>query len=121
MAARGGRRRCRERKNAAKWVARLDAAFPGTAWRELDRGVPLTSEQDAVLRDLVAGVPAIDPGDLARTMHPPLRKALLAELGRRDPSLAYRAAAHLWARDLARLSSGSVGIDTSLSALGTRR
>src|SRR5439155_10425960 len=30
--------------------------------------------------------------------------ALLAELGRHDPSLAYRAAAHLWARDLAGLA-----------------
>lgn len=90
-----------------KWVARLDAVFPGSFWRDLDRGEPLTSEQDAVLRDLVAQVPVVDPADLARTLHPPSRKALLAELARRDPSLAYRAAAHLWARDLARLSSGT--------------
>ena len=53
-----------------------------------------------MLRDLLAQVPPSirRPG---RTLHPPLRKALLAELGRRDPSLAYRAACHLWARDLA--------------------
>src|SRR5207245_10000683 len=37
----------------------------------------------------------------------PERKAFLAELGRRDPSLAYRVAAHLWARDLALLPTGS--------------
>jgi electron transfer flavoprotein-quinone oxidoreductase len=91
----------------ADWSARLDAAFPSTAWRERERQVPLTSEQDAVLRDLLGQVPALEPSNLSATMHPPLRKALLAELGRRDPSLAYRAAAHLWARDLARLATSS--------------
>ena len=30
------------------------------------------------------------------TLHPPQRKALLAELARRDPELAYRVASHLW-------------------------
>src|SRR5205823_1057779 len=85
----------------AVWKARLDAAFAPAAWRELERQVPCTAEQDAVLRDLLAQVPPLNPGDLPRTLHPPARKALLAELGRRDPSLAYRAASHLWARDLA--------------------
>src|SRR5437764_6425878 len=37
----------------------------------------------------------------------PLRKALLTELGWRDPSVAYRVACHLWARDLASLNSSS--------------
>jgi electron transfer flavoprotein-quinone oxidoreductase len=86
------------------WMARLDAVFPAQAWRDLDRGQHLSSAQDALLRDLLAHVPGIDASDLAQTLHPPLRKALLAELGRRDPSLAYRAATHLWARDLARLA-----------------
>src|SRR5207302_1904697 len=54
-----------------------------------------------------AQVPVVDPANLAGTMHPPLRKAILAELSRRDPSLAYRAASHLWARDLARLATVS--------------
>jgi electron transfer flavoprotein-quinone oxidoreductase len=91
----------------AQVLASLDRAFPTPVWRSLERGVPLTSEQDSVLRDLVARVPALDPADLAGTMHPPLRKALLGELGRRDPSLAYRAASHLWARDLAQLATVS--------------
>src|SRR5262249_43929815 len=72
----------------------------------LERQLPLTPEQDAALRDLLAQVPAVDPTDLAATLHPPRRKTLLADLGRRDPSLAYRVASHLWARDLARLASG---------------
>src|SRR5262249_55575797 len=87
--------------------ARLEAVFGATAWRELDRGVPLTSEQDAGLRDLLAKVPRLDTSNLAGTLHPPLRKALLAELGRRDPSLAYRAASHLWARDLVQFGPAS--------------
>jgi alkylation response protein AidB-like acyl-CoA dehydrogenase/flavin-dependent dehydrogenase/electron transfer flavoprotein alpha subunit/electron transfer flavoprotein alpha/beta subunit/ferredoxin-like protein FixX len=91
----------------AEWSARLDAVFPQGAWRDLEHHKPLSSEADAVLRDLIAQVPAVDPQDLAGTLHPPLRKALLAELGRRDPSLAYSVACHLWARDLAGLSSGA--------------
>jgi alkylation response protein AidB-like acyl-CoA dehydrogenase/flavin-dependent dehydrogenase/electron transfer flavoprotein alpha subunit/electron transfer flavoprotein alpha/beta subunit/ferredoxin-like protein FixX len=86
---------------SSQWRARLDAVFPATAWRDIDRGEALTSEQDGVLRDLLAQVPVVTPGDLAGSLHPPLRKALLAELGRRDPSLAYRVAGHLWARDVA--------------------
>src|SRR5262249_13688205 len=64
----------------------------------------LTAEQDAGLRGLLAEVPPLDPGDLAATLHAPGRKHLLAGLARRDPSLAYRAASHLWARDLAALA-----------------
>ncbi len=90
-----------------EWSARLDAVFPHGAWRELERQEALSPETDAALRDLIAQVPLLDPADLPGTLHPPLRKALLAELGRRDPSLALRAASHLWARDLARLASGS--------------
>ena len=85
----------------ADWTARLDTVFTPTAWRDLDRQQPLTPAQDAVLRDLIAQVPPLDSAGLAHTMHPPERKALFAELGRRDPSLAYRVASHLWARDLA--------------------
>lgn len=90
-----------------EWAARLDTVFPRSAWRELEAGATLTPEQDATLRTLVAEVPRVDPNDLAETLHPPLRKGLLAELGRRDPSLAYRVASHLWARDLASLATGS--------------
>ncbi len=91
----------------AEWSARLDAVFPHGAWREPERQESLSPETDAALRDLIAQVPLLDPADLPGTLHPPLRKALLAELGRRDPSLALRAASHLWARDLARLAAGS--------------
>src|SRR5262249_28149666 len=94
-------------KEMAQWSARLDAAYPHGAWRDLDRQVSLKPEADVVLRDLIAQVAAIDPDHLDSTLHPPMRKALLAELGRRDPSLAYRVASHLWARDLARVVSGS--------------
>jgi electron transfer flavoprotein-quinone oxidoreductase len=94
----------------AEWRARLDAVFAPAAWRDLEHQLPLTAEQDALLRDLAACVPVIDQADLAGTLHPPLRKALLAELGRRDPSLAYRVASHLWARDLARLATVSASL-----------
>jgi alkylation response protein AidB-like acyl-CoA dehydrogenase/flavin-dependent dehydrogenase/electron transfer flavoprotein alpha subunit/ferredoxin-like protein FixX len=83
-----------------EWRRRLDGVLPATIWRDLERQVPLTPEQDAVVRDLLAQVPATVDG----TMHPVARKALLAELARRDPSLAFRAAAHLWARDLAKFA-----------------
>jgi alkylation response protein AidB-like acyl-CoA dehydrogenase/flavin-dependent dehydrogenase/electron transfer flavoprotein alpha subunit/ferredoxin-like protein FixX len=91
-----------------QWRQRLDAVLPPSGWRDLERGTPLTAEQDRTLRELLAQVPAIDEKDLARTLHPPLRKWLLAELGRRDPSLAYVAASHLWARDLATLSASEL-------------
>jgi alkylation response protein AidB-like acyl-CoA dehydrogenase/electron transfer flavoprotein alpha/beta subunit len=67
----------------------------------------LNAAQDQLLRELVRQVPQLDPTALAPTLHPPLRKALLGELGRRDPSLAYLAACHLWARDLAALNRAS--------------
>src|SRR5262249_40136613 len=86
------------------WSARLGAVFHPGAWRDLDRPTPLTPQQDAARRDLTAQVPAIEPDRLAEPPHTPERKALLAELGRRDASLAYRAAVPLWARDLAGLS-----------------
>ncbi|MDW8266230.1 MAG: acyl-CoA dehydrogenase family protein, partial [Gemmataceae bacterium] len=87
----------------AAWRPRLDRAFGPLDWRQRERGVPLTSEQDALLRQLLAQVPVVDADHLVGSLHPPLRKAILAELARRDPSLAFRVAAHLWARDLARL------------------
>jgi electron transfer flavoprotein-quinone oxidoreductase len=88
-----------------EWSVRLDAAFPSGFWHELERQSPLTSEQDQVLRELIVQVPPVEPSDFANTLHPPLRKMLLAELGRRDPSLAFRVASHLWARDLIRLQA----------------
>jgi electron transfer flavoprotein-quinone oxidoreductase len=85
--------------------ALLDRAFPASAWRDLERQATLTDEQDRALQDLVRRVPPVDAADLRGTLHPPVRKVVLAELGRRDPSLAYRVASHLWARDLARLAT----------------
>ncbi|HYT93586.1 MAG TPA: 4Fe-4S dicluster domain-containing protein, partial [Gemmataceae bacterium] len=89
----------------AEWRTRLGAVFPPSIWRELEQQIPLTAEQDTLLRDLLSQIPSVDAKDLGGTLHPPERKALLAELGRRDPSLAYRAACHLWARDLGSLRS----------------
>src|SRR5262249_39947951 len=67
-------------------------------------------------------VPRVNVADLANTLHPPLRKALLAELGGRDPSLAYCVACHLWARDLALLGPVSATREAAENwALGTQR
>lgn len=77
----------------ASFQARLDEVWGPYLWRDLDRGRPLTPPQEAVLRDLASEIPA---GGAA-----PLRAALLTELGRRDPSLGYRVALHLLARDIA--------------------
>jgi alkylation response protein AidB-like acyl-CoA dehydrogenase/electron transfer flavoprotein alpha/beta subunit/ferredoxin-like protein FixX len=68
---------------------RLDSLLPPSVWRDLEQQKPLTPEQDAGLRTLAA-----EAGNA------PCRKRLLAELARRDPSLAYRVANHLWAHDL---------------------
>jgi electron transfer flavoprotein-quinone oxidoreductase len=83
------------------WRAQLDAVLEPNTWRELERHATLTAAQAIVVRDLLAQIPQVDSDKLEATLHPPARKWLLAELGRRDPSLAYRAASHLWARDLA--------------------
>jgi alkylation response protein AidB-like acyl-CoA dehydrogenase/flavin-dependent dehydrogenase/ferredoxin-like protein FixX len=90
-----------------EWSDRLDAAFPSTSWHERERKVPLSADQDALLRELISQIPVIDPKNLERTLHPPLRKMLLAELGSRDPSLAFRAASHLWTRDILSLEAPS--------------
>ena len=92
---------------------RLDPILPTATWRTLDRGTPLTEKQDTLLRRLLAEVPGISNTDLEHTLHAPWRKALLAELGRRDPSLAYRAACHLWARDLAQLGATSPALEAA--------
>jgi electron transfer flavoprotein-quinone oxidoreductase len=108
----------RSAERLADWQRRLDAACPTPLWRQLEQQEPLTAQQDVLVRALLAEVPAIDAEDLATTLHPPERKALLAELGRRDPSLAYRAACHLWARDLASLALR--GADLSFRAAAER-
>jgi electron transfer flavoprotein-quinone oxidoreductase len=88
-----------------EWRRRLDAVLTPAIWRQLEHKQPLTPDQDALVRNLIAQIPTINPANLGATLHPPLRKTLLAELGRRDPSLAFRAASHLWARDLGGLAS----------------
>jgi alkylation response protein AidB-like acyl-CoA dehydrogenase/electron transfer flavoprotein alpha subunit len=87
----------------ADWKRQLDAVLPASVWRDLEHGHGLSTEQDRLLRQLVSELPIPDPKNLAATLHPPLRKFLLAELGRRDPSLAFRVASHLWARDVGTL------------------
>jgi electron transfer flavoprotein-quinone oxidoreductase len=84
----------------SQWSAQLDAVFPSKSWQDRERQIPLTSEQDGLLRSLISQVPPLDSNNLGPTLHPPMRKALLGELGGRDPSLAYRVASHLWARDI---------------------
>jgi alkylation response protein AidB-like acyl-CoA dehydrogenase/flavin-dependent dehydrogenase/ferredoxin-like protein FixX len=91
----------------SEWKARLDAAFPPGTWRAVEATQFLNDAQDQLLREMVRQVPRLDPTALAATLHPPLRKALLGELGRRDPALAYLVACHLWARDLAALNRAS--------------
>jgi electron transfer flavoprotein-quinone oxidoreductase len=91
------------------WKTRLDAVFPAGTWRELERERRLTTAQDNLLRALVSEIPPVSlPGGGEGEFLSPLRKALLAELGRRDPSIAYRVACHLWARDLATLNNSSL-------------
>jgi electron transfer flavoprotein-quinone oxidoreductase len=97
-----------------RWKERLDAVFAPSIWRDLERGSRLTEAQDQGLREIVAQVPIINEKNLPGTLHPPQRKWLLAELGRRDPSLAYRVASSLWARDLVALATpGSLVARTS--------
>jgi electron transfer flavoprotein-quinone oxidoreductase len=91
----------------AKVRQQLDDAWGQYLWRELDNGHALTPPQLAALAEVAALVPKFNPKNPAATLHPPLRKALLAELGRRDPSLGYRLAVHLWARDLVLLANAS--------------
>jgi alkylation response protein AidB-like acyl-CoA dehydrogenase/ferredoxin-like protein FixX len=83
----------------------LDRALPFSAWRDLERCESLSTDQDAVLRALQKRIPSIDVRCLDATLHPPIRKTILAELGRRDPSLAFRMASHLWARDIVDLAN----------------
>ncbi len=82
---------------------RLDEVFAPYAWRDLDQDPRLTPPQETLLQELIAEIPSLEPNKGDEPIHPPPRKQLLAELGRRDPSLAFRVAAHLWARDLGRL------------------
>ncbi|HEV2946811.1 MAG TPA: acyl-CoA dehydrogenase family protein [Gemmataceae bacterium] len=91
----------------SRWAAQLDALFPSKSWQDRERQIPLTSEQDGLLRSLISQIPPLDSNNLETTLHPPLRKTLFAELGRRDPSLAYRVASHLWARDIIQMHDPS--------------
>jgi hypothetical protein len=100
----------------AEWGARLDAAFGPAPWRTGDPGLPLTEEQDALLRELLARVPAGDGSERAGS---PRRKALLGLLGGQGPWLAYRVASHLWARDLAAAGSGSPALARAAQRWGS--
>jgi alkylation response protein AidB-like acyl-CoA dehydrogenase/flavin-dependent dehydrogenase/ferredoxin-like protein FixX len=72
---------------------RLDAVLPAAVWREVEHKT-LDSIVEANLLRQIGPVTSAE------------RPAMLAELGRRDPSLAWRAAHHLWARDLAAAHGG---------------
>ena len=81
----------------------LDRAFDRLSWRELEKGTPLTKPQIETLRDIAHRVAA------AGTIGSAHRKAVLTELGRRNPSLGYVVASHLWATDLLRRFGGPAG------------
>lgn len=81
------------------WRQRLDDGWGPYLWRDLDRGRPLTPPQEDLLRSLVRAI--LDTSETPALGPSARRAALLAELGRRDPSLGYRAALHLLACDIA--------------------
>jgi electron transfer flavoprotein-quinone oxidoreductase len=89
----------------------LDAAFDGLAWRDLDRGVGLNPAQIEALQSAIRLAPDVASDAPGRTSLTANRKAVLADLGRRDPSLGYTAATHLWARDLLRAFGGAATSD----------
>jgi alkylation response protein AidB-like acyl-CoA dehydrogenase/flavin-dependent dehydrogenase/ferredoxin-like protein FixX len=81
-------------------AAKLEEVFPEMAWRRLERGDGLSQDEMRGLLELLALVPPLNPDHLSTSLHPIARKRLLAELGRREPSVAYLAMSHLWARDM---------------------
>ncbi len=87
-----------------EWTSRLDDVLPSNVWRNLDRGQELSDDQNDVLLGLIRAIPQVNSDDLLNTLHTRIRKWVLAELGQRDPSLGYRVASHLWARDLLTLA-----------------
>lgn len=84
---------------ATTWRDRLEAAWGPYLWREIEQGEGMTPGQVAMLEALRDAMPAIE-GDQSHQRYPAERAAILGELGRRDPSLAYRVAHHAVARDL---------------------
>ncbi len=94
-----------ESAQLAHWRAQLDEVLGSALWRELEQRRELRPDQEQVLRALVATIPPRGQDIDALAARP--RKTLLAELGRRDPSLAYRVAHHLWARDVGTLAAAS--------------
>jgi electron transfer flavoprotein-quinone oxidoreductase len=83
---------------------KLDELFPPSTWRDREQLKPLTAEQSEELLGMLKALPAPDPEIPERAWLSSARRELLAELSKRDPSLAYRAASFLWARDLALLA-----------------
>ena len=83
--------------------SRLDEVFPKNLWRDAEQQQPLTSEQEETLFDILQTIPS----PTTASLHPHVRKQLLAYLGRLDPSLAFRVASHLWARDAVTLSQSA--------------
>src|SRR5207237_568683 len=74
-------------KNSLRQVLdQIDSVFPPATWRDLEQQKPLTAEQDATLREVVAQLPPLDPAALGLFIR---RKRVLAALAGRDPSLAY--------------------------------
>jgi alkylation response protein AidB-like acyl-CoA dehydrogenase/flavin-dependent dehydrogenase/electron transfer flavoprotein alpha subunit/ferredoxin-like protein FixX len=82
---------------------KLEDAFPEMAWRSLEHGQRLSDDQIQALLELLGSVPSVNPDDRLG-LHPIVRKRLLAEFGRRDPTVAYLAMSHLWARDMLRMA-----------------
>lgn len=102
------------------WKERLDEVWGPYLWRELDLGHPLTPPQNDALAESLGLIPPIDTLNLEESLHPAIRKEILAELGRRDPSLGYRLAHHLWVRDAIALFGGS-SLQMTFESLQQRR
>jgi alkylation response protein AidB-like acyl-CoA dehydrogenase/flavin-dependent dehydrogenase/ferredoxin-like protein FixX len=86
-------------------LAALLDRFPEAIWRDLEEQKPLDPASSQALLTFLNGLPIPSADDPTRALLDPRRRDLLAGLGRCDPSLGYRAASHLWARDLCHLAT----------------
>src|SRR5262249_45215361 len=93
-------------EKALQWIptynipSRLESVFGPSAWRDFERGLPLTPEQESLLREWKAEL------SFHLEQEDDFYVLLLIELGRRDASLAIRVADHL-AASMIGLRSGN--------------
>ncbi|MBI3911172.1 MAG: acyl-CoA dehydrogenase family protein [Armatimonadetes bacterium] len=80
-----------------EWRTRLDALFDRRVCLALDAGEPPSCEQRAALRDACRAAPLPPKGEEGKGIWQ--RAAILRELGRADPALAWAVVEHLRAAD----------------------